>query len=74
MLYTSAAWRSWFQEPHEARRSLIEKCLEDTAEGRVRQERAITRRDDQLTRELDCQDRLISGTSIVEVKGEAAIA
>ena len=45
-----------------------------SVEGCARKERAVVRRDDQLTHELERQDRLISGLNVFEIEGEAAIA
>ena len=52
----------------------MEKCLEDTSDGCAGKERAVVRRDDQLTHELERQDHLISVSNVVELEGEAVIA
>ena len=41
------------RNPNEVCKTRIKKCLEKTPEGRARKDRAIQRREDQLTRELE---------------------
>ena len=45
---------------NETCRSRTEKHLEDTADGRERKNRALQRSEDQLTRELERQDELVT--------------
>ena len=49
---------------NQACRATIEECLEKTPEGRARKDRAVQRREDQLTPELERQDVLISKNGV----------
>ena len=57
----------------EVRRSRIEACLDNTLECRARKDRAAQRREDQLTRELERQDELITNIDDVDAAAAAAI-
>ena len=74
----SQAGLSGSRTHNEASITRIEECLEKTPEGRARKDRAVQRREEQPTRELERQDVLISpngvdGTSTAAVASKGGV-